>query len=126
MPIKYHAVPRQDPRDLTAPVKYYPSNVARGRTGLRELALKIGKLSTVSSADTLAVLEALLMVVPDELGRGQIVDLGELGSFRLTLEGRGEPSPGKVRGTSISGVRVHFHPGRLFREALAGIEYRKE
>ena len=115
MSVKYNVIPRKDPRNLESPPKFYPSVVSSGHTGLREITgVSIGKFSTVSSVDTLAVLEALLSVVPEELARGQIVELGDLGSFRLTIETIGAATEGEVNAANIAAAHVRFTPGKLF------------
>jgi len=93
MTVKFNIVPKKDPRNLEAPPKYYPTVVSTGRSDLREIAKRIAAMSTVSSVDTMAVLEAFLMVIPRELAEGNIVELGELGSFRLTVLASGEAHP---------------------------------
>ena len=46
------------------------------------IAKSINGISTVSSVDTAAVLEAFLTVVPEKLAEGNIVEWGDFGSFR--------------------------------------------
>lgn len=46
-----------------------------GRKTLRQMAERISQISTVSSADTMAALEALLTTIPQELAAGNIVEL---------------------------------------------------
>ena len=75
--------------------------------------------------DTLAVLEAFLLVIPQELAKGNIVELGELGSFRLTALASGEDSPEEVSKRNIKEVKVRFKPGKLFKQVLKGLEFRK-
>jgi hypothetical protein len=50
--------------------KFYPSFKSSGRTSTRELIGRIGEISTVSSADSLAMVEGLLMVIPKVLATG--------------------------------------------------------
>lgn len=125
MPVKYNVVPKKDPRDLDAPPKYYPTVVSQGHSDLRAIADRITQMSTVTSVDTMAVLEAILMVIPDELAKGNIVELGELGSFRLTALASGEARPEDVSKRNIKEVKVRFKPGKLFKQTLKGLEFRK-
>lgn len=96
MTVKFSVVPKKDPRNLEAPPKYYPTVTSTGRLDLRDIARRIANMSTVSSVDTIAVLEAFLYVVPQELADGNIVELGEFGSFRLTALASGEDRPEAV------------------------------
>jgi len=126
MSVKYSVVSKKDPRNPSAPPKYYASLKNSGRSSLRQVATQIGKISTVSTADTMATLEGLLSVVPQELLEGRIVELGELGTFRLSAKSEGAPNPGDISARSITGVKVIFTPGKLFKQALIGIKYQKE
>jgi len=125
MTVKYSVVPKKDPRDLEAPPKYYPTVVSTGRSDLRAIANRIALMSTVTSVDTLAVLEAFLIVIPKELASGNIVELGEFGSFRLTVQASGEDRPEDVGRRNIKETKVRFKPGKLFKQILKGLEFRK-
>ena len=125
MTVKYSVVPKKDPRDLDAPPKYYPTVVSKERSDLRDIANRITQMSTVTSVDTMAVLEAFLLVIPEELAEGNIVELGELGSFRLTVLASGEDHPEDVSKRNIKEVKVRFKPGKLFKQILKGLEFRK-
>ena len=125
MTVKFNIVPKKDPRNLEAPPKYYPTVVSKGHSNLRDIAKRIALMSTVTSEDTLAVLEAFLMVIPKELAEGNIVELGELGSFRLTMLASGEDRPEAVSKRNIKEVKVRFKPGKLFKQILKGLEFRK-
>jgi len=126
MSINYKVITKKDPRNPSAPPRYYASLKSSGRSDMRQVAKEIGAISTVSSGDTMAVLEGLLTVVPQELADGRVVELGELGSFRLSARSESALEPGEISARSITGVKVIFMPGKLFKQALVDIEYRKE
>ena len=67
MSVKYSVTPRKDPRDQNSPAKYYVTVKSQGRVDHLGVARDINKMSTVSSVDTTAVLEAFMNVVPDML-----------------------------------------------------------
>jgi predicted histone-like DNA-binding protein len=125
MTVKYNVVEHINPADPQAPGKYYPSLKASGRTTLRHLAERIAKMSTISSADTMAMLEALLIVIPQELADGNVVELGDLGSFWLNAIAVGANSPEKVSTAQITTLLPRFNPGKEFKRTLAKIEFEK-
>ena len=125
MSVKYHAVPRKDPRDPAAAPNYFPSVVKSGNTSLRQLARRISEISTVSTVDTIAVLEGLLTVLPQELADGQVVHLGDFGSFWLRVKTQGSATPEEVSAKDILQVNTRFTPGKEFKTALAAIEFEK-
>jgi hypothetical protein len=60
--------------------------------------------------DTLALLEAFRLFIPEELAKGNIVELGEFGPFRLTVLASGEDHPEDVSKRNIKKVKVRFKP----------------
>lgn len=60
MAIKFKMMERANPRDPQAAKKHYAIAYSDGEVTLRQLAERIAEISTVSSIDTLAVLESLL------------------------------------------------------------------
>jgi predicted histone-like DNA-binding protein len=123
--INYRLIKRQNPRDPGSPRKYYAVGVAQGVTDVRELVDRISDLSTVTSIDTLAVLEALLKVIPKELSNGRIVRLGDLGTFRLTLKSEGSDQSENFNNSFIKGTNLIFRAGKLFRNVLKNIDFAK-
>jgi hypothetical protein len=83
MNVKYNVVERANPSNREAPKKFYPSIVSSGRMTSRELAAEAANVSTLSSADLAAALEIFLNIIPKELAKGNIVELGDFGSFWL-------------------------------------------
>ena len=125
MTVKYNVVERGNPSNREAPKKFYPSIASTGRKTLRQLAGRISEISTVSSTDTMAVLEALLTVIPQELTAGNIVELGDFGNFWLKASSEGADTAEAVRATQISSLLPRFNAGREFKKVLATIEYEK-
>ena len=126
MSIKFSITPRKDPRDQNSQPKYYVTAKSQGRTDLLGVARDINKMSTVSSVDTIAVLEAFMNVVPDLLADGKIVDLGDFGTFRISVSSEGGERPEDVTSRNIIAVRILFVPGKRFKKLLSGnIEFEK-
>src|SRR5690349_19027046 len=90
MSVKFNVVERGKPGDPTAPKKFYPSVVSSGKVGQRDVANIAAAVSTVSPADMAAVVENFLTIVAQELAKGNIVDLGDFGSFWLRIDTEGE------------------------------------
>lgn len=92
---------------------------------LRNLADQIADISTVSSLDTLAVLEGLLKIIPREIAKGNIVELGDLGSFRVRIKSEGSDTAEEVNATNIVNILPHFVPGKLFKKTLRMADFEK-
>jgi predicted histone-like DNA-binding protein len=125
MTVKFNVVERGNPANREAPKKFYPSVASSGRKTLRQMATQISQMSTVSSADTMAVLEALLTTIPQELAAGNVVELGDFGNFWLKANADGADTADAVRSSQITTILPRFNPGKEFKKVLATLEYVK-
>lgn len=93
--------------------KWYPRSVTVGKpVTTKEVSDRLAQISTVSRADTYAVLMELAGVLADYMAQGRTVKLDGLATFyyTLTASGNGVESADKVSTSQISGVRVRFIP----------------
>lgn len=125
MAIPYRIMSRIHPGNPKAARKYYPVVRSRGRQTKRELAEAITRRFAVSSADTYGVLEALLGLITETLLRGYLVDLGDFGSFSVSVHSEGAESPEDVTVKNIKQIRVIFRPGKRFKSLLKGAKFEK-
>ncbi len=94
---------------------WYPRSVTVGKpVETQELANRIARESTVSPADTHAVLRALPEVMADFMKESRAVHFEGLGWFRYTINAMGEGVENKedVSEAQIKGLRVQFTPDR--------------
>lgn len=126
MPVKFTTTPKKDPRNLEADPKYYAIVKSGGRVDTIGVARSINSMSTISYPDTVAVLEAFLQVVPEKLSEGLIVELGDFGSFRMSVSSQGADTPEELTIRNITDKKVVFTPGKRFKEMLANIKFQKE
>ncbi len=105
--------------------KYYAIASNTGRTKLEGLTKDIERTSTVSGADIRAVLYALFETIPNHLEAGNIVDCGDIGSFKISISSAGEDSEKDVDAHSITGSKIAFYPGKKFKEVLTRLTYKK-
>lgn len=125
MAFKFKAIPKKNPQDQAAPAKYYASPVYSGNVTIRQLAKKIADISTVSSIDTLAVLEAFLQLIPEEMADGNIVRLRDFGTFRISVSSEGVEDASKLMSSHIKKTRVLFRPSQEFSEITSKVKYIK-
>ncbi len=125
MPVKFNIVERGNPSDPEAPKKFYPSIQSSGRLTLRELAAVAADRSTLTETDFIAAVETFLAIVPRELAKGNIVELGDFGSFWLKTTSEGAETANDVRADQISTVLPRFNPGKLFKRTLDAIVFNK-
>ena len=84
MPAKYKLVLRKDMRKDAAEGSklYYASANTTGTCDVYELCDLISAQSTASSGDVKLILDELVNVMRRNLGKGEVVKVGELGSFQ--------------------------------------------
>jgi predicted histone-like DNA-binding protein len=125
MTVEFITVERPNPQDPTAPKKHYPLIRSRGKVTVHQLAERAAEISTLSPADIAAAIEAFLAIVPDELADGNIVSLGEFGSFSLRARSEGAATAEEVTARNITKTLTSFRPGKRFKQVLDTITYEK-
>lgn len=125
MSVKFNIVERGNPSNREAPKKFYPSVQSTGRVTTRELAEMAAQRSTMSSIDMMAAIETFLAIIPEQLAKGNIVELGDFGNFWLRIEAEGAETEEAVRADLITGVKPRFNPGKFFKKVLDGIDFVK-
>ena len=92
---------------------WYPKSVTVGKPVTTDhVADRLAQISTVSRADTYAVLKDLGGVLADYMAQGRTVKLDGVGTFYYTANAskQGVDSADKVSANQITGVRVRFIP----------------
>ncbi len=125
MSVNYTIVARGMPGDPQSPKKYYSLAKSTGAVSLRQLAEQIAARSTVSTIDTMAVLEGLVTVLPQNIADGKTIKLGDLGYFRLSLHSNGSDTAEEVTVQNIKSNHLLFRPGKEVKKVLDTIDYKK-
>ena len=115
--VTYSVSPRVNPAEKGTPPKFYGHVQARGDVSLREMSERIQQTCTVHKSDVFAVLVALEDVITDALRGGEIVRLGDLGTFQIGISSKGALTEEDYDESLIKKARINFRPGM----ALAGI-----
>ena len=125
MAVKFKVVERGNPLKPANPKKHYATAVAAGETSLKQISKRISSMSTVNSGDVLAVLDLLVQVMNEELGNGNIVRLGDFGSFQISISANGQDSADKVTANSVTGAKINFRPGKELKNMLTIASFEK-
>ncbi|MDR2129853.1 MAG: HU family DNA-binding protein [Odoribacteraceae bacterium] len=123
MSIKYVLSQKRNPARPGDPLKWYAGARSTGKVTLKALGKEIAKRGPVSPADVLAVLEALPRVLMEHLSEGQIVRLGDFGSFQVAIGSSGVESEANFSPSLIETRKVVFRPGTGLKERLNGLEF---
>lgn len=73
----------------------------------------------------MAVLTALVNLIPEKLANSETVRLGEVGSFRTSVSSQGHEEEKDVKMSSIKSNKMLFNPGKRIKNALKAASYRK-
>jgi len=125
MTVRFNVVERGNPSNPAAPKKFYPSIQSSGRVTTRQLAEQAAQESTMSSTDIMAAIETFVTIIPRELAKGNILELGDFGNFWLRVEAEGSTTADEVQASLITGAKPRFNPGKKFKLMLDGLEYSK-
>ena len=123
--VTYSVPPRKNPSEKGTPPKYYGHVQARGDINLREMSERIQQTCTVHKSDVYAVLVALEDVITDALKGGEIVRLGDLGTFQIGISSKGALTEEDYDESLIKKARINFRPGSALANALTGLTYKK-
>lgn len=115
--MEYVIRPKRVP--ATNKIRYYMLVAPVKPVELGDIAARIERTSTVSSADIKAVLDALQYEVREQIKAGHSVRLGDLGSFRPTIACKGMDKAEDLTVRNIKRVRVKFTPSATLEKELS-------
>lgn len=121
----FTSVLRKNMLDKEKPDMYYALAKSSGEIDIDEMAERIQRSSTVNWADVVCVLRALQTEMIESFKKAEIVRLGDLGSFYVTLRSSGALIPKDVKEGLIKGARVRFRPGKEIKNALKTLSFSK-
>ena len=127
MAVKYKAVAKGQPGVKGGGKQQYYAAVVNGDVrDIDKITSTVSSISTVSGADIRAVLYASVEAITGFLSDGDIVRLGDLGTFRLSVSSKGEAAPEDVSADDIDNSRILFTPGPMLKNMLKTLQFEKE
>lgn len=114
--IKYNVVAKVNPQ--TKAVKFYAQAASPDTVTLDDIADRIEKRSTASSADVKAVFDALVYELTQSLKEGHSVKLGDLGTYSCTLRSEGAETADAFTADKIQSVHVRWTLPAKLKSAL--------
>ena len=103
--------------------KFYARAMVSAHSTLDMIAEKISETNTLTPADVKAVVESLWREMRDRLLQGQIVELGALGHFRLTIRNNGGSlTESGWKYSMIKGPHILHIPTKSMKAILANIK----
>ena len=123
--MKYRAIQRRNPLEPAAPKKWYATPVNAGKVSQRSISKDIVESSSLTYGDVSHAIESLLNAIPRYLILGNSVNLGVLGTFRLSFSSSGVETPDDLTANLISGVKVIYTPSTELRKQIKQIDFLK-
>jgi len=117
---------RRNPVDPSAPKKHYASPVYHGKITKKEIADDLVLISALSRGDISSVIENLLDSIPKYMLKGYSVQLGELGTLRISFSSEGVDNPNDFNVAMVRGKKILFTPGSAFKEILSKLSLEKD
>lgn len=124
--MKYKLIQKEKPGEPDAPKKWYATPVKSGTTTQKNLATQISGRSSLTAGDVANVLQNLLELLPQELIKGNSVQLGDFGTFRVSFSSEGVEQEGNFTVSKINGVKILFTPSKDFKKVLSEMKFEKE
>jgi len=118
MAVIYNKTERGNPSDKGAAKKWYPILKSTGMVKEREVANLLADETTLNRKEAEMAISQLLKVVTSLLLNGKTVQLGDLGSFRLTASAIGSDKKEEVNANKVKKLNVRFTVSDTFKTAL--------
>ena len=118
MPIFYNKLQRKNPLNPEEPAKWYPVVKTASMMREKEVARQIADETTLNPKEAEMALSQLQKVMIRALLNGQSVQLGDWGSFYLTLNAEGSETEAEATPSKIKKVNIRFSVGTELKDAL--------
>jgi predicted histone-like DNA-binding protein len=118
MALFFKKVLRGNPSNPAAPKRWYPILKSIGLVKEKEVAKLLADETTLNPMEAEMTMYQLLKVITRLLVDGHTVQLGDLGSFRVTSHGEGSDTEAEVNASKIKSVHVHFTSSETLRKEV--------
>jgi len=118
MSLLYNKTERVNPAQPAAPKKWYPILKSTGLIRERQVAKLLADETTLNPKEAEMAVSQLMKVVTNLLLNGNTVQLGELGTFRLTATCEGSNTKEEVGAQKIKKVNVRFSASEDLKNAI--------
>lgn len=122
---KYVVVERKNPLKPQEPAKFYAMARSNRRVDTDEVISRVSERSSYSIGELKGCITEFLLEMKNQLSLGNIVLLGDMGSFRVTIvTGNASETAEKFKAaTCIKISRVLFHPGSMLLDMCKAMKY---
>ena len=116
--MKYVVQMRKNPQNRTEE-KYYLIARSLGVVELGQVCEEISMSSTLTRGDVSNTIMSFLDIIPKYLKMGYSVNLGELGSFRLSIKSEGSDTEEEATASKVKKVHALFVPSSKIKKEIS-------
>ncbi|MCC8143319.1 MAG: HU family DNA-binding protein [Tannerellaceae bacterium] len=98
---------------------------ASGTTSFDELCNRISGFSSATRGDVELVLNGFLMVVGNHLDNGNLVEMGKLGTIRMSAGSRGTETEEEFTAHQMKTGHIVFKPGKYLKRVVEEATFRR-
>jgi len=120
--INLKAVPKRNMKEPEMAPKYYASAQHGAKLELDELATAVAERCSLRRPDVYGVLVGLMDIIPNELLKGNIVSLGGLGSFYVSVKSEGAETKEDLSVSMVNGSKIQYRPTKKLKKELRMID----
>ncbi len=106
-------------------IGYYPRVATSGVLDLEDLSERVSISCSATQSDCYAVVIGLVKEITSALEQGNIVRLGQLGSFQISIQSTGSATPEEVDKSKIKRSSIIFRPGKKLKLMLKQLVFKK-
>lgn len=125
MAIKVKAIAKKNPLKPKDEPKFYAQVLQSDELTLRDIVDDIALNCTLTGSDIKAVLDALMTSLKHNLGKGNVLRLGDLGSFRVSVSSKGEVTAKACTSRAVKKARIIFVPSAELKETVKVFSFTK-
>lgn len=123
--MKYRVQKRPDPTDDDGKMKYHATPFWNGKVPKNQFHSEISQMCTANSADVKAVMDAASTVLLNHILNGDIVEIDELGTFRISFSADGHDSDKKVSASDIRDIRILFKANPDLKKSAKTVQFER-
>ena len=122
---QYIVVERKNPQKPQEATKFYAMARSARKVDTDEVIKRISERSSYSIGELNGCITEFLLEIKNQLELGNIVLMGDLGSFRITIATGVATATAKEfkAATCIKKARVRFNPGEMLRDMCKAMKY---
>jgi len=125
MAVPFTVTKKNIPSQPNPIIGYYPRVAKSGVLDLEALSERISDSCSVTESDCHAVVISLVKEITRALEQGNIVRLGQLGSFQISVQSTSSPTPEEVDKSNIKRSSIVFRPGKKLKSMLKQLVFKK-